>query len=96
VPLWIRHRCRAKARKHYGGCAGLLVYLNWSDYGARQHEIEEALVDATSRARLAFSSIWVLWKARSYQTWRDGQPSSLTLDAPGTRDAEPVIFWSNA
>jgi len=86
VPTWIRRRCKAKARKHYGGKAGLLVYVNWSDFGARHREIERALVEATSPARLAFTSVCVLWKARVYETWKGGKPSWSVTDAPGTHD----------
>ena len=87
VPRWIKRRCRAKAKKFYAGRAGLLVYLNWSDYGARRAEIEGCFIGATAPAKNAFTEVWVLWGARLYRTWRDGNKAELVLNAPGTHDA---------
>ncbi len=87
VPGWIRTRCRAKLAKHYSGRAGLLIYLNWSEFGARHAEIEKSFLAATAIAKNAFSEVWVLWKARLYRTWRDGEAAKIVKNAPGVRDA---------
>ena len=82
VPSWIRKRCRAKVEKHYAGRAGLLVYLNWGDFGFWHQEIEESLLTATEVAKESFAEIWVLWKARLYRKWRNGVSAELVRDAP--------------
>jgi ribosomal protein L39E len=87
VPGWIRARCRAKVDKHYPPTAGLLVYLNWGDYGTRHAEIEQSFLTATAIAKDAFTEVWVLWKARLYRTWSGGQAAALTKGAPDTHDA---------
>jgi len=87
VPRWIRARCRAKVQKRYGGRAGLLIYLNWSDFGARHAEVEQSLLPATRIAKDAFTEVWVLWETQLYQTWRAGKAAKTVKDAPGTHDA---------
>lgn len=72
VPAAIRARCESKAKKHYGGRASLLVYLNLSEYGIRLRQIEACFADATSPAKDSFDQIWVLWKDHAYLVWKDG------------------------
>jgi hypothetical protein len=76
VPMWIRRRCRAKTLKRYGGQAGLLVYLNWSDFSGSP-EIEEALAAATAPSRTAFS-----------QSAFSGKPASMRLGGTDGRPPE--------
>lgn len=89
VPGWIRARCREKAAKHYSSRVGLLIYLNWSEFGARHAEIETGLLAATASARNSFSEIWVLWKTRLYRTWSGGMAAELVKPAPETWDRLP-------
>lgn len=86
VPDWVRRRCRAKTKKLYGGSAGLLVYLNWSDYGWHP-EVAASFLDATAPAKDAFTETWVLWSARVYRTWKGGASACMVRNALGTYDA---------
>lgn len=81
VPHWIRARCRDKVAKHYSGRAGLLIYLNWSEFGARHADVENSFLGATASAKRAFTQIWVLWKARIYRTWSGGVAAPIVKDA---------------
>ena len=74
VPAILHQRCSDKAVKRYAGRAALLVYLNISEYGIRQREIEASLRNATAPAKNAFTAVWVLWKDRAYHTWQNGCP----------------------
>lgn len=85
VPTWIRRRCRAKASKFYSARVGLLIYLNWSDFGWH-HEVAQTFVDATSPAKDAFTEIWILWQTQVHRTWRNGTAAVLVRMAPGTYD----------
>lgn len=69
APLWLRAACKKKAGKMYSGGAGLAIYLNMAEYGIRQKEVEASLAEATEEARSSFTSIWILWKDKAYQTW---------------------------
>lgn len=81
VPRWIRTRCKDKVAKRYSGRAGLLIYLNWSEFGARHAEVEASFLCATANAKHAFTEIWILWKARIYRTWRSGVAAPIAKDA---------------
>lgn len=58
-----------KISKHYAGRASLLVYLNVSEFGIRQAEIEAAMTPAVTPALPHFSQIWILWKSKLYGPW---------------------------
>ena len=88
VPGWIRKRCKDKVAKHYSSRAGLLVYLNWNEFGVRHAEIERSFSAATASAKDAFTEVWILWKARLYRIWRDGLAAEMVKDAPGTHDPQ--------
>jgi hypothetical protein len=60
----LRHAAAAKAGKHYPKSAGLVIYLNLSEYGWRRKEIEAVMHEATSPAKDAFREVWVLWDGR--------------------------------
>ena len=69
APAWLRAACLKKAGKRYGGRASLVIYLNVSEYGIRQAEIEASFPSATEVAKDAFDSVWVLWKDKAYRVW---------------------------
>ncbi len=81
IPTILEQRCAAKAAMGYSGAAALLVYLNIGEYGIRQREIETSFQKATAVAKDAFTSVWVLWKARAYHVWQHGRPVGPSLDA---------------
>ena len=70
-------RATKKANKNYPVGTRLLIYLNISEFGIRQKETEECMIDATSPAKNTFSEVWVLWKDKAYQLWVDGNPVGL-------------------
>ena len=72
---WIAAACQKKADKRYTGRANLVVYLNLSEYGIRQMEVEACFPSATEVAKDNFEAVWVLWKKRTYPVWRNGQPN---------------------
>ena len=51
----------------YPAGTSLLIYLNVSEYGSHEREIESTFCAAVNTARKWFSSIWILWKAQAYQ-----------------------------
>ena len=73
TPAWLEAACRKKADKHYSTRANLVVYLNLSEYGARQKEVESCLPSATAAVKDSFETVWVLWKKRAYLVWKDGK-----------------------
>jgi hypothetical protein len=75
IPARLRDAAGRKAAKRYPASASLLIYLNINEYGIRQAEIEACFVPSTDRARDAFKSVWILWKQRVYEVWRDGRVS---------------------
>jgi hypothetical protein len=73
IPEAIRVCCETKAAKHYGERAGLLIYLNPSDFGTHHQEIVNSFLEATAPAKDSFTEICILWKYRFYPVWRDGR-----------------------
>jgi hypothetical protein len=69
APSALRLAAEKKLGKRYGARAGLVVYLNISEYGIRQPEIEGCMAEALAPAGDAFESVWVLWKARAYRVY---------------------------
>ena len=72
----------AKAKKAYPRSTRLVIYLNIGEYGTRQREIEGAMADSTAVAKEAFAQVWVLWKARLYLVWDNGQEGGRVIDLP--------------
>jgi hypothetical protein len=73
VPAALHLAAARKAEKRYSGRAQLLIYLNISEYGIREKEIENCFSDATATAKDQFDAIWVLWKGQSYPVWNGGE-----------------------
>jgi hypothetical protein len=69
VPAALAAVIATKIGKHYAGRASLLVYLNISEYGIRQAEIEAAMTIAIAPALPHFQRVWILWKVRLYGPW---------------------------
>ncbi len=69
APAWLEAACRKKAGKRYSGRANLIIYLNLSEYGIRQAEVEACFPSATEAVKDAFEAAWVPWKKRAYQVW---------------------------
>jgi hypothetical protein len=73
VPACLARAVASKIGKNYAQKTSLLVYLNINEYGIRQREIEGSFATSTAEARDKFKNVWVLWKARAYEVWRDGR-----------------------
>jgi hypothetical protein len=73
IPTWLAIACQKKADKHYGARANLVIYLNASDYGIRQKEIEQTLPVATAAVKDCFDAVWVYWKRKAYLVWQGGK-----------------------
>jgi hypothetical protein len=69
VPAALSAVVTTKIGKLYAGHAGLLLYLNISEFGVRQREIEAAMLPAIAPALPHFQRVWVLWKAQLYGPW---------------------------
>ena len=69
APNWIKAAARKKAELNYCSGASLVIYLNLSEFGIRQRQVESCFRAETEIAKDAFDAIWVLWKDRAYQTW---------------------------
>jgi len=77
VPGALRRAAAAKAGKRYPKSAGLVIYLNLSDYGWRRKEIEAVMHEATSPAKDAFREVLVLWDGRLYLLWDQSERAEL-------------------
>lgn len=77
APIWLDTACRKKAGKRYAARANLVIYLNLSENGIRQKEIEDCFASATSAAKEGFDSVWVLWKDRAYLVWKGGEERQI-------------------
>lgn len=69
APFAIKRAAVKKAKKCYSKGAHLLIYLNISEFGIRQSEIEKSFSEATAPAKDAFQSVWILWKERAYMAY---------------------------
>jgi hypothetical protein len=81
IPAILAHAIRKKISKGYPPTASLVVYLNVSEWGLRQAEIEAALHDSTAMARNSFRQVWVFWKSRFYLLWDGGQRSEHRFES---------------
>jgi hypothetical protein len=79
TPAWIAAVCQKKLEKRYGGRPSLIIYLNVSEHGIRQTEIESSFPPATAVAKDHFDAIWILWKSKAYHVWQAGTQASLPL-----------------
>ena len=66
---WLEIACQRKVNKRYGARANLVVYLNLSEYGIRQTEVESCFPSATAAVKDNFDAVWVLWKKQAYLVW---------------------------
>ena len=66
APAWLEAACRKKADKCYSARANLVIYLNLSEYGIHQKEVECSFPAATSAVKDSFHTVWVLWKKRAH------------------------------
>jgi hypothetical protein len=74
APARLSAACEKKVGKRYAMRENLVIYLNLSEYGIRQQEVEGCFVSATAIAKDAFAAVWVLWKKQAYLVWKDGRP----------------------
>ncbi len=66
---WLQMACQKKVEKFYGHRVNLVIYLNLSEYGIRQSEVEACFPSATEIVKDAFETVWILWKQRAYRVW---------------------------
>lgn len=76
APEALRIAAERKTSKRYSRKAHLLIYLNISEFGIRQEEIEGCFLDSTKPAKDAFYTVWILWKATAYKVWDGGRSSA--------------------
>lgn len=77
APAWLEAACRKKTNKRYSKQVSLVVYLNLSEFGIRQREIESCFSSATTVAKQSFDEVWVLWKKQAYLVWKGGKALSV-------------------
>ena len=66
VPEILRAAVEKKVSKRYGSATQLVIYLNISEYGIRQQEIESCFPHACEAGHNRFDAIWILWKKKIY------------------------------
>jgi hypothetical protein len=76
APAWLAATCEKKVSKRYGARASLVIYLNLSEFGIRQSEVEACFPSATESAKRSFEEILVLWKKKVYRVWSQS-PATL-------------------
>jgi hypothetical protein len=82
APVVLRDASVRKLAKRYAAKpSSLVIYLNISEFGIRQREIEACMPSSTAIAKDAFKDIWVLWKDRAYLTWRNGHRPNRSSSA---------------
>lgn len=82
APSWVEAVCRKKATKLYSERTNLLIYLNFSEFGIRQKEVQGALPSATTTVKDCFDSVWVLWQQKAIQVWCDGRLDEAFVRSP--------------
>ena len=85
APFWIETACRKKVDKRYGARANLIIYLNLSEYGIRQKEVETTFASKTAIAKDSFDSVWILWKKQAYLVWNNGTLTMQTAQPEAGR-----------
>jgi hypothetical protein len=66
IPKFLDEAISRKAGKNYGSPCWLVVYLNISEWGIRQEQIEQVIAGTISRYRDRFENVTVLWKGKLY------------------------------
>jgi hypothetical protein len=66
IPPALQKAIEKKIGKRYGSKANLLVYLNISEFGIRQAEIETSFAEIAKKGKDHFTSICILWKNKAY------------------------------
>jgi hypothetical protein len=66
IPEALETAIKKKIAKQYGSSSWLVVYLNRSEYGIRQHETVRVIVALKHRYADAFERLLVLWKDKLY------------------------------
>jgi hypothetical protein len=69
VPAILKAAIGKKIGKNYAGKAHLLIYLNVSEYGIRQQDIESSFAEHVQSAVDHFATISILWKGCVYGPW---------------------------
>lgn len=87
APDALRIAAETKAGKAYSGDAQLLIYLNISEFGIRQEDIECCFQESTKPAKNAFDTVWILWKGAAYKVWDKGRLCDERLTTEEIRDA---------
>ncbi len=73
IPSQLRNAVIKKRKKNYSDknfC--LAIYLNIGDWGIRQTEIENCFHENTAIAKDDFLIVWLVWKDKLFELWRDG------------------------
>jgi hypothetical protein len=83
APDAIRRAAIRKTKKGYSPSAWLIIYLNISEHGIRQQEIETAMAESTAPAKDAFRHVWLLWKSGLYLLWSGGEREMLMVPLNG-------------
>ena len=68
VPTYLDQAIRDKIDRNYSSPYWLVVYLNISEWGIRQREIEQVISQVLYRHSSQFENISVLWKGKLYST----------------------------
>lgn len=72
APEWLKAACGKKAAKGYDRSTNLVIYLNLSEYGIRQREVEGSFAEATASVATCFNTVWILWQQRACLIWDQG------------------------
>lgn len=74
---WIRSACQWKFEKHYTSGSNLVIFLNMNEWGIRQNEIVSIFPESTEIIKDSFDSVWILWKNKIYNIWKNGKFISI-------------------
>jgi len=66
IPKYLDEAIDVKRGKCYGAPCWLVVYLNISEWGIHQKQIEAVIAEVKARYAPSFEAISVLWKGRFY------------------------------
>jgi hypothetical protein len=66
IPKYLDEAIGAKIKKRYASPCWLVIYLNINEYGIRQSEIKQIIVETKARYSDHFVEISILWKGELY------------------------------
>ena len=66
IPKYLEETIARKVEKKYADPCWLVVYLNIDEWGIRQKQIEQVILDTKTKHVERFADLTVIWKGQLY------------------------------